>query len=40
MKDVFRKFSNATADKMGSPGAFLLGVLIILVWAANRSSPF
>ncbi len=33
MKDRFRKFSNATADKMGSPGAFLLGVLIVLVWA-------
>ncbi len=32
MKDVFRKFSNATSDKLGSPGAFLLGVVVILVW--------
>ncbi len=35
MKDVFRKFSNATAEKMGSPGAFLLGVVIILAWGVS-----
>jgi low affinity Fe/Cu permease len=33
MNGVFRRFSNAAAATMGSPGAFLLGVLIILVWA-------
>jgi low affinity Fe/Cu permease len=33
MRDLFRRFSNCTADKMGSPGAFLLGVLIVVIWA-------
>jgi low affinity Fe/Cu permease len=35
MNDVFRKFSNGAADKMGSPGAFLLGLVIIVVWAVT-----
>jgi Predicted small integral membrane protein len=35
MKDSFRKFSNATADKMGSPWAFALGVVLVLLWAAT-----
>jgi low affinity Fe/Cu permease len=35
MNGFFRKLSNATAAKMGSPGAFLLGVLIILVWGLS-----
>src|SRR5438067_7564885 len=30
---MFRKFSNATAAAMGSSWAFLLAVLVILVWA-------
>jgi low affinity Fe/Cu permease len=33
MKDTFRRFANCAADKMGSPVAFLLGVVIILIWA-------
>jgi low affinity Fe/Cu permease len=33
MKDMFRRFANCAADKMGSPAAFLLGVVVILVWA-------
>jgi low affinity Fe/Cu permease len=35
MKELFRKFSNNTAIKMGSPEAFLLGVVIIAVWAIS-----
>jgi low affinity Fe/Cu permease len=34
MKDAFRRFSNCSSDKMGSPAAFLAGVLVIVVWAA------
>jgi low affinity Fe/Cu permease len=33
MKDIFRRFSNCAADNMGSPAAFLLGVVIIVIWA-------
>ncbi len=33
MKELFRRFSNNTASKMGSPGAFIFGVLIVAVWA-------
>jgi len=35
MNGVFRRLSNAAAAKLGSPGAFLLGVLVILVWALS-----
>jgi low affinity Fe/Cu permease len=35
MKDMFRRFANCAADKMGSPAAFLLGVVIILIWAVT-----
>jgi len=38
MKDAFRKLSNCAADNMGSPGAFLLGVMVIVVWA--MTGPF
>ena len=33
MRDAFRRFANCTADKTGSPAAFILGVLVILIWA-------
>jgi low affinity Fe/Cu permease len=33
MKDLFRRFSNATADKVGSPGAFAIGVIVVVIWA-------
>ncbi len=35
MKGFFRRFANASADKMGSPWAFLLGVVMLLVWSAT-----
>ena len=33
MRDFFRRFSNAASATLGSPGAFLLGILVLLVWA-------
>ena len=35
MRELFRRFSHQTADKMGTPGAFLLGVLVIVVWGVT-----
>src|SRR4051794_26494735 len=35
MKELFRWFSNTIADKMGSPAAFLLGVLVVVVWGVT-----
>ena len=35
MKEIFRKFSNAASATMGSPGAFLLGVLLLVIWAVT-----
>jgi low affinity Fe/Cu permease len=32
MKDMFRKFAAAIATSAGSPWAFLLAVLVIIVW--------
>jgi low affinity Fe/Cu permease len=32
MNELFRKFSNASAERLGSPWAFILGLGIILVW--------
>jgi len=32
MNDFFRKFASMTADWMGSSGAFIVAVLIIVVW--------
>ena len=35
MHNLFRKFAHRTAELVGSPGAFLLAVAIIVVWAAT-----
>ena len=32
MNEFFRKFAHASASAVGSPYAFLLGVLIVVVW--------
>lgn len=37
MRELFRKFAKAAADGVGSPAAFLLGVLATLTWAATGS---
>lgn len=37
MRDVFRKFSKASADAVGAPAAFLFGVVATLIWAATGS---
>jgi low affinity Fe/Cu permease len=37
MRDVFGKFARITADAVGSPAAFLLGVFTTVVWAAMGS---
>jgi low affinity Fe/Cu permease len=34
MKEAFRHFAKGTADAVGSPSAFLLAVIITVVWAA------
>jgi len=33
MRDLFRRFAHATSGAVGTPWAFLLAVLIIVVWA-------
>src|SRR5579863_6616979 len=38
MRDVFRRFARAASDAVGSPVAFLLGVLITLIWVVTGSS--
>ena len=35
MRDLFRRLACATADWCGTPFAFLLALLIIIVWAAT-----
>jgi low affinity Fe/Cu permease len=35
MKDLFRRLACVTAEKVGSPWAFTLGVVIILIWAVT-----
>jgi len=35
MRVLFRRFAQWTADVVGSPGAFVTGVLVILIWAAS-----
>jgi low affinity Fe/Cu permease len=35
MGDLFRRFSHRVAETSGSPWAFLLGVAIVLAWAAT-----
>jgi len=37
MRDMFRRFARAAADAVGSPAAFLLGVVITLIWAMTGS---
>jgi low affinity Fe/Cu permease len=37
MRDVFRKFARLAADAVGSPAAFLLGVITTLIWGATGS---
>lgn len=37
MKDIFRRFARMAADAVGSPGAFLLGVGVTLIWVATGS---
>ncbi len=37
MKEAFRRFARLAAEGVGSPAAFLLGVLMTLVWAASGS---
>src|ERR1700736_2505718 len=37
MREAFRKFARVAADAVGSPGAFLCGVLATLGWAATGS---
>src|SRR5689334_2022514 len=35
MNEFFRKFAHAAASAVGSPFAFLLGLLLIVVWAVT-----
>jgi low affinity Fe/Cu permease len=35
LKDYFRRFSVATANAVGTPGAFILAFVIICVWGAT-----
>jgi low affinity Fe/Cu permease len=35
MKDLFRKFAQTTSQGVGSPWAFILAVMVIVVWAAS-----
>jgi low affinity Fe/Cu permease len=35
MNELFRKFAQATSTMVGSPWAFIIAVLIVLVWAAT-----
>jgi low affinity Fe/Cu permease len=35
MKDSFHRFAHLAADAVGSPAAFVLSIVIILVWAAT-----
>jgi low affinity Fe/Cu permease len=33
MREWFRKFAHATAERVGSPGAFAVSIVVVLVWA-------
>ncbi len=35
MRDIFRKISHWTSDKVGSPWAFVVALLVIIVWAIS-----
>lgn len=37
MRDLFRRFARASAEAVGSPAAFLLGVFATLIWALTGS---
>ena len=37
MREGFRRFARVAADAVGSPAAFLLGVITTLAWAATGS---
>src|SRR4030088_2256793 len=37
MKEAFRKFARLAADGVGSPAAFLLGVVVTAIWASTGS---
>src|ERR1700736_6320543 len=37
MREAFRRFARVAADAVGSPAAFLLGVITTLAWAATGS---
>ena len=37
MRNMFRRFARVAADAVGSPAAFLLGVLVTLIWALTGS---
>ena len=37
MREMFRMFARASADAVGSPTAFLLGVSVTLIWAGTGS---
>jgi len=38
MKVLFRSFAQKTAELVGSPSAFLAGVIVTVIWAAT--GPF
>jgi low affinity Fe/Cu permease len=35
MREAFRKFAHKTAEAAGSPWAFLMAIVVVLVWAAT-----
>jgi len=37
MRELFRRFAQAASEAVGSPIAFLLGVVATLIWAASGS---
>lgn len=37
MRDLFRSFAHRTSDLVGSPWAFVAGVLLVAIWAATGS---
>ena len=35
MRDTFRRFATRTAESVGSPAAFVIGLTLIVLWAAT-----
>lgn len=33
MQELFRQFSNKTSNRVGTPWAFMMAVMVILIWA-------